>query len=115
MSCAERIETQVKVLAWCSGWFGIPYPCRQIKTELWFQYYFDQTRYVPSWFPFWEKREGCCEGIVYRWEKYVYWNSPKPYGWSYHNPPITMLFRHRLEQNGPCTSIPRSNESFEVD
>ena len=65
MSCAERVETQGRVWAWCRGWMGMPYPCRRIRTEVWFQYEFHQTRYVPSWFPFWEKREGCCEDVVY--------------------------------------------------
>ncbi len=57
MSCEERVETKTRVWGWCSGWPGIPYPCRKIKTELWYQYEFHQTRYVPSWFPFWEKKK----------------------------------------------------------
>jgi len=102
MSCAERVETKTRVWTWCKGWWDIPYPCRRVRTETWYQYEFHQTRYVPSWFPFWEKREGCCEQIVYEWWKGVWWNTQTPYGWNYHNPPIVKRFRKKLETNGAC-------------
>ena len=105
MACAERVETKTKVWAWCSGWLGIPYPCRKTKTELWYQYEFHQTRNVPSWFPFWEIKEGCCENIVYEWRKFVLWNSPKPTGWINHDVPVIKLFRNKLESNGACQPI----------
>lgn len=103
MSCAVSVETKTRVWTWCKKW-GVPYPCRRIKTENWYQYEFHQTRNVPSWFPFWERKEGCCERIVYEWWRGVWWNTPKPYGWVYHNPPIVKLFRTKLDTNGACPS-----------
>jgi hypothetical protein len=110
MSCAERVETKTRVWTWCSGWWGIPYPCRQIVTEFWYQYEFHQTRYVPSSFPFWEKREGCCDRVVYKWKRFVWWNTPKPFGWTYHDIPVVRLFRNQLETNGDCPLRPGSGD-----
>ncbi len=103
MSCAEQENTRVRRWTWCRKW-GIPYPCRRTVTEVWFRYDFSQTRYVPSWFPFWVKREGCCNNVLHGWRYRVWWNSPKPYGWSYI--PESKSFRNRLDPKGACP--PRS-------
>ncbi|CAM3818641.1 hypothetical protein [Rheinheimera salexigens] len=101
MSCAERVETQKRVWTWCKKW-GIPYPCRRVRTQTSYQYEFHQTRYVPSWFPFWEKQEGCCERVVYEWKRAVWWNTPKPYDWVYHDPSVIKNFQNQLDTNGVC-------------
>ena len=101
MACGERIERQTRVWTWCKKW-GIPYPCRRTETRIFYGYLFYQTRYVPSWFPFWQKREGCCELVIYEWKRAVAWNTPKPSGWTYHNPPIAMEFNSKLDTNGAC-------------
>lgn len=113
MSCGEREETKVKEWTWCKKW-GIPYPCRRTRTKVRFLYEFHQTRYVPSFFPFWEKREGCCENVVYGWKRYVWWNSPKPFDWNYHDVPVTLSFSKRLDAQGACPPRPGSGGGLEV-
>lgn len=101
MACGERIERDTRVWTWCKKW-GVPYPCRKIKKKIWYSYAFHQLRYVPSTFPFWQKREGCCERVLYKWKKYVWWNTPKPYGWTYHDPPVIIEFKNNPESGGQC-------------
>ena len=100
MACEQRIERQQRVWTWCRGWLGIPYPCRRLRTRIWYHYDFSQTRYVPSWFPFWQIREGCCDGVIYRWIRRVWWNTPKPTNWSYVE--LALEFSYKLERRGAC-------------
>lgn len=101
MACGERIEQETRSWGWCRKW-GIPYPCRKVTIKTRYQYVFTATRYVPSIFPFWQKRQGCCEGTAYEWKKYVFWNSPKPYNWTNHEPGVVLTFSSKLGSKGPC-------------
>jgi len=108
MSCPEREQMSDREWTWCRGWLGIPYPCRRTVTKTWFLYEFHQTRYVTSIFPFWQLREGCCENLAYEWKRWVWWNTPKPTDWTFHDPPITLSFRNPLDSTGACPPRPGS-------
>lgn len=100
MVCGEKIEQEDRRWGWCRGKWGVPYPCRKVSVRTRYQYLFTATRYVPSIFPFWQKRQGCCEGIAYEWKRYVVWNTPKPYGWT--DQPVELTFASKLTSKGRC-------------
>ena len=101
MACGERVEQQIRYWGWCRKW-KIPYPCRKTKLGIAYQYAFSALRYVPSIVPFWQKRQGCCEGTAYEWKRYVLWNTPKAYDWVPQSPPVVMTFSSRPGSKGAC-------------
>ena len=79
MVCNQKVTVSETSWGWCSGWLGIPYPCRQTKKVTKYQYDFNPTRTRLSW-PFRSTYEGCCATNLYSWS---YWNW---FGWTGNGP-----------------------------
>jgi hypothetical protein len=88
----------VRKWGWCSGWLGIPYPCRKTVEEWRWCYAFSHARH--RCFGFVQQFQACEDEIEYHYTTgcFGWWHS-----WHLINSQFTKCFADRLEEQGECS------------
>lgn len=80
---------------WCDGWFGIPYPCRKIRTVTKWCYEFSEVK-VTKW-GLYCQYVGCEHGISYKWSDWSCFGIGTGYVYG-----VTRCFSSEKTRAGTC-------------